>query len=393
MVKNSRHVQKKYLILGFLLSSLFFASSANAQFGALIVAVNKVRAAVEAIAQTTIYYIFQTPPNVGDVLVTNIARSNTATNTSAQVKMLNDEDIMTGIAPDTKNPNKMLTRLASIQASDTLLGSSGGGIIPFFSGPAQSNMQKALLLGNENLNFQSLVSPLFYTDDQQNNALNFLYFISGSATPISTFSLRDIPDSQLKPKQKLDIQSSATYQNYQVQRRQLVAHQSAALTNLYYIYARRLPIKSIKAGDTALGKDSPSAFQIEDHVATWRTSTPSWYAQMATETPTNIARETLFVLAEIQTELHRMHQENERMLALMAINQLQNVRTGKQTLMLSEKQVQDQISQMTKANTGIDSTNAQQGSAAQRQAGTLQQQQQNIRQQQQANTPPPRVAP
>ncbi len=329
---------------------------------ALIQAINAIRASLDGIVNTAATYIFQTPPNVGSELVTNNTQGNTAFPTiMPTVVNLNNTDILNGLVPNTANPNAALTQLAAIQASDTILQSTvaSGVPMPFYSSAAQNNLQNSLAQGNENLNFTSLISPpnlAYATSDLQTLASNYLKFVSNYAVPISNFSLSSYTQSQISTKQKLTFQNSPAYQAYQVQRRSVIAQQSAILSNLYYIYAKRLPIQSIHASDTALGVETPSAAQIDDYVATWRTSSPTWYTQMATAAPSVVARETLSVLAEMQTEIHRMHQDNERIIALLATAQIQQIQNNKIALALVEKNIRDQLNTIIEQNSKAGTT-------------------------------------
>jgi hypothetical protein len=344
MRKKHRLKFIKFVVQAGIWSTIGITTLAQAQEGDLVTAINRLRASIDALVKTAATYIFQTPPNIGNTLVTGVAASSTVASTVSSIKTLNDSDIMMGIVPNRETISASLTQLATVQASDTILPQSGLGNVPlpFFSSSIQSNIQAALAQGNANFDFQSLITPLTYTKDQQNYALNFIKFIGGHAFPISSLSLKnEYPD--LDTKDKIDIQRDADYQTFQVQRRQIVAAQSAILSNLYYLYSKRLPITSIKAGDTALNIENPSAHQIEDYIATWRTSSPNWYAQMSTAAPTNVAREALFILAEVQTELHRIHLENERIITLLAINQLINFQNSKALLSQSETNIRNKI--------------------------------------------------
>lgn len=326
---------------------------------ALIQAINAIRASLDGIVNTAATYIFQTPPNIGNELVTNNTQGTAIQTVMPNVTNLNNTDILNGLVPNTANPNASLTQLAAIQASDTILQSTvaSGVPMPFYSSSAQNNLQNSLAQGNENLNFTSLISPLSYnTSDIQNLATNYLKFVSGYAVPVSNFSLAGYTQSQISTKQKLTFQNSPAYQAFQVQRRSLLAQQSAILSNLYYIYSKRLPIQTVHASDTALGVETPSAAQIEDYVATWRTTTPTWYTQMATAAPSVVGRETLYVLAEMQTEIHRMHQDNERIIALLATAQLQTLQNNKIALALVEKNIRDQLNQIIEQNSKAGTT-------------------------------------
>lgn len=382
-MKKLTYFFKKFLALTVLGCMGLTIQTANAQSfdpTGIINALNAIRASLDGMVYTAASYLFQTPPNIGNELVTNNTQNTAIQTVLPNVTNLNNQDILSGLVPNTQNPDLALTQLASIQASDTILQSTvaSGVPLPYYSQAAQSSMQNALAQGNENFNFTSLITPLsFNTKDLQNQALNYVRFLSGYATPISNFSLSSYPESQLSTKQKLTFQNTPAYQAYQVQRRSLVAQQSIILSNLYTLYSKRLPISTIHASDTALGVETPSAAQIEDYVATWRTASPTWYTQMATAAPSNVQRETLYVLAEIQTELHRMHQDNERMIALLASSQLQNLSNNKIALGLIEKQIRDQLDQTIKKNAQAGTTQ-QQAQTPQTQAAQQQSQAQKL---------------
>ena len=303
-----------------------------------------------------------------------------------------------------QNPNQALVQMATIQASDTVLTNALGNLpAPLYTQGTQTTMQAALAQGDKNLDFETFINPCttkttgntktplcgfsYSTTDLQKNALNYIRFVSSYATPISNLSLSSYPESQLSAEQKTTIQNSASYQTYQVQRRQLVANQSAMLSPLYSIYQRRLPIPSIHASDTALGVETPSAAQIDHYIATWRTASPIWYTQMSTAAPSVVARETLFVLAEMQKQLHQIHLDNERLIAITAINQLGMLQNAKITLGITEKQVQNQISDQIKKNAASGTTNpssnqTNQTAQQQTQAAQLKQQSEQVQAQQ-----------
>ncbi len=363
--------QKNWLTFAFGCLFLFY-QSAQAQGSDAGSALNKIIYSINALVWTAANYIFQAPPNIGTEIVTNYAQTSALNTVPPNIKSLNDKDIVLGLTPDTSTPNATTIQLAAITASDTIVpGLTMGGVpVPFYSQDAEKNSKNKLLQGNENFNFQSLIVPnLYETPEQQNNALNYIRFVSGYGTPLSSINLGSYPESQLSTAQKITIQTSGAYQAFLVQRRQLVAQQSAMLTNLYAIYARRLPIQSLNPGDVALGtlqpntttnvnnqnaNKHPSAEQIQAFTATWRTANqalaPQWFTQMGVASPANVQREQLFVLAEIEALLYRLHQDNERMIALLAINQVANFQTSKQTLQLTEKNIQQLIDNEVKGN-------------------------------------------
>jgi hypothetical protein len=361
----------------------------------VVAVLNTIRAALDSMVNTAATYLFQTPPNIGNILVTNKAQYTAGQTIAPNIQDLNNQDIQKSLSPNTQNPNEALVQMASIQASDTVIANGLGNIpAPLFSQTTQSTVKNALLLGDKNLDFENFLNPctatatagsskapncgLSYNNaDLQKNGLNYIRFVSDYATPISNFSLSSFPDSQLSAQQKLTIQNSANYQTYQVQRRALIARQSALLSSLYYIYQKRLPIPSIHASDTALGIETPSKAQIDHYIATWRAASPTWYTQMSTAAPSAVARETLFVLAEIQKELHQIRLDNERLIAITAINQFSSLQAGKQILSITEKQVSNQISDQIKKNATNGTTN--QTGQQQAQTSNLKQQSEEVK--------------
>jgi hypothetical protein len=372
---------RKIFWVSFACGLTLFSQPALAQqsFADLVGAVNALRASIDSVIATAATYMFQTPSNIGNEVVSNYALNTAVQTIPPNVLSLGNQDIQTGLAPDVKNPNKNLLQLTNVQAVDTVLQSTtlGGVPVPFFSSATSQSQQDALTQGNLNFNFESLVSPpnlVYNTPTLQTHAANYIRFISGFGTPISNINLNS--ETQLSAKQKLDIQNSANYQTYMVQRRQFIAQQSAALSNLYRIYQSRLPIQTIKSADTPLAVDNPSSAQIANYNATWRTASPTWYTQMGTASQSNVEKELLFVLAELQVELHKLHLDNERMIALTSVSQLASLQTAKQSLAISEKQVQDTINQQLRQN--VSQGTNQPGKSNQGQVNQLKQSQQQV---------------
>jgi hypothetical protein len=260
-------------------------------------------------------------PNAANTIETNYTRNNsTGVPVAQQVTTLNVADLTQALAPDMNKLNVNLFNLANIPSIDI----ASAAVTPSPAGVPQN-----IITSTNDFNYQSLMTPHLYdtSKGEDQNALNFIRFISDYAEPLSAFNLESFLNAQnltLNQKRQViqSVQTAPDYQTYIVARRTLAAQQSAALTILYQIYARRLPIPNIKAADTALNRDNPSALQIEDYIANWRTSSPAWYQAMETAPPATIARETLYVLAEIQRQLQSIRMDNERLASMQAINQL-----------------------------------------------------------------------
>lgn len=248
------------------------------------------------------------------------------------------------IGPTSYLPNNNLSQnsikfnLTSLIGGDTWDASLSDG-----SGDAGSYMADQSC-GNNIMSFESLVSPLTYRTtqmpcdassrnrtnrNQANYALNYLQLISDSIepisnlTPASAFTTGTPSTDDIKA---LVNDRSQVYQNFMNLRRSWLAAWSAAYDNLYYIYTQHsIPTD---ANGNQVGNDSP--MEISARIATARTSSPQWYSDIHGASSTVLQRETVFILAEIQRDLNEMRRENQRLLALQAIQLAVQLKQAKQ---------------------------------------------------------------
>lgn len=89
-----------------------------------------------------------------------------------------------------------------------------------------------------------------------------------------------------------------------------VARESLGMSNLYQIFGSRL---------TTNGK---SAVQAEYDSATRRLK-PEWHDEMEKAAPLTVAREMIYLMAEMNYQMYQQRRMNERMLATMSMIQLQ----------------------------------------------------------------------
>src|SRR3989338_4237806 len=81
--------------------------------------------------------------------------------------------------------------------------------------------------------------------------------------------------------------------------------------------------KPVAPNSTVPADVSPAT--LAHYSATYRLENPDWKMEMGTKaTPSQIEKETLFVLSEIRYELHQLHLDNERMLAALTTMLVQN---------------------------------------------------------------------
>ena len=159
------------------------------------------------------------------------------------------------------------------------------------------------------ISMHSLLGESIYKDDGK-AAEQFIDYASGLATPLTI--MPQTADNKNLPE-------------YNVAVREYAAAQSVGLSNLYFMVAARLPTLNAPAAlkDKAIdGK--VSARQIDQYLAEKRVVTPQWYIETTKASPAVIARETLYVLAEMRMEMYKARLLNERLLAVTSLQQMQN---------------------------------------------------------------------
>lgn len=175
--------------------------------------------------------------------------------------------------------------------------------------------------------FDSLYAPIGYTSTQQAAlAQDAIQFIIGSYLPINVPSLSSNSTTAASQLALPDVQ------NYFLKLRTYTSEASVAISNLNYILNERTQQQGLgtAAGMTTLPTDasgsSPianaSPLQIEQFMVQRRAGNKTWYTNVNSATATDISRETLFVLAEIETELFQLHLDNERMMAVGSVGVL-----------------------------------------------------------------------
>jgi hypothetical protein len=213
-------------------------------------------------------------------------------------------------------------------------------------------INKAAVENNAMFNVQSLLGPDTYQDQKaEKKAIAFLGQV-GSYAPapsvIRVGPMFDVPvsnpddptqdtitiggDKKLTSKDIKDLQENilqpnTTYQKYKATYRGVIAARSIYVNNLQQAYQERVP--QVK------GK---SALELRNEQVNSRLTT-DYYNQMAKATPATVARETLFVLAEINSQLNAIRNQNERMIAMNSINGLGTMGITNTILDMQAKQV------------------------------------------------------
>lgn len=180
--------------------------------------------------------------------------------------------------------------------------------------------------GDANFNSQTLVLPLVYdSEEAQAAARRYIQFVMSGVDPLTTVPIADLTNAQ---KEQLD--NTPVGRDYKIRLRSMVAQRSVALNNLLQLYVDRMPVPNL-GKDAGLPGENPDASpaQVQEYLATRRTKNASWYEEMSTAAPATVAREQLFLTAEIQRQIYQLHKDNQQMLLILSMIALQNLQMNK----------------------------------------------------------------
>lgn len=215
-------------------------------------------------------------------------------------------------------------------------------------------IRKKMICQNLNFDFDSLIGTDMYTNKDlvcgtppndsgsaesvnlEAAAENFIKY-SGvlSKLKIDTFTPFQALDtnSLSSGTQAAKLLMNEEYQRFVQDRRGFLSAQSVGLSNLYYLMA----LRTGKTKNDGKDIEKPSAMMLSSQIANSRTADPSWYADVQTAYPAAVAREAVYILAEMQKELHEMRVENQRLLATLSVQLLQQVAANAGLAMDSSK--------------------------------------------------------
>ncbi len=201
------------------------------------------------------------------------------------------------------------------------------------------------------LNLDALITPVQYDTTTYNtdvNAANFIKYISNQYNPTALIDFTKIISTN-NLTQALGTQAA---QQYLYILRKMLAGYSVGMSDMYYLYNQRVPqdttallgnqFNSITQSTLpqALQKQA-SPLAIQEWMATHRltsydpnTKTPPWVTSMENATPATLQRETVYLLAEIRYEMFQQRMLQERILATLAAQELQNL--GSQQIQLQQ---------------------------------------------------------
>jgi hypothetical protein len=235
-----------------------------------------------------------------------------------------------------------------------------------------------------------LVEPDAYTPEQTKNSENFI----GISTKQYQSSADGINLSQLRTallqyqkqgvkvlSQQIDqFRNNEAYKNYQMTIRSAMASKSVATNIFTGLAAERKPLMTTVAdpqldaisravgvepqvlnlknadGESVVMYRYASPMQIARYRANYRLSDPKWYQEVAGDSSENLLRKNTILLAEISSQLHQNHLDNEKMMGALA---MLNLQAGETSAMLMKTQVNDVNSAIASFANGANPSNNQ----------------------------------
>ncbi len=237
------------------------------------------------------------------------------------------------VIPRGKNEVDLMTYLANVPASNSYIKED---LRAKFTG-APNNAPDKLLAQNANLAFNTLIAPSAYTRSQELQAMNFIRYSANLAEPITSIRWWKLTDEQ-----KEKLQTSEAAYPYLVMVRNLAAADSVAIDNLLNIYAERVPVENL-GKETGMKKRDASPSEVSKFLAERRSNDPKWYEEMSKASPATLAREQLFVMVEMQRQLLQLHEDNQRIMASLAMLQLQSSTLKRGLLKIEEDNIKQNV--------------------------------------------------
>lgn len=211
----------------------------------------------------------------------------------------------------------------------------------------QKQLRKPIKKYNNYFNFSSLITPTSYNPQQEEAAKSFVKFATKDTQDLLS-GVKGLDKLKTNAKALHYLKDSSTrYQNYKFNMRSLLAIRSLETNVLNGLIAERTPVSNLAktTGLPCTGQYcSASPLKIEAYRADHRlqsncTKNPKcWYNSIQNVSPATMQRKMLIVLAEIEHQNYQAHLDRERLLAALAMLNIQTNMQLTQTAQLLENQ-------------------------------------------------------
>ncbi len=353
-----------------LLPSLAFADNPPDD-GSIVQAIQQLGVQINALAtagaNAVSDAVYQFDQNLPGIVQANSANStlpsqisaNTTTQTLANIKTSLQAFPQQVIPPNPAPANSVMAMTYGIPSSDTLYSPKDPQLSVFNANP------QSIPNNDDYFDADSLLGPEAYTSDQQTAAQYYVNFVTQSYIPLGS-TINFAPLAGLSYASFVNFQrNTQVYQNYQAGVRSYMALTSIPLSNFNQLMAERTVQQGLgtAAGLTVPTANGPQAvadaspLQIQEFIANRRVNSVQWYKDMAAASPATVQRESLFVLAEIESQLQQLHGDNERLLATLSAINLGTAITLKNQLATQESNVNSAIQAATSSDTAANNAN------------------------------------
>lgn len=287
------------------------------------------------------------------------------------------QNFMDTDSPENSDLIKNLTTLT--RASDSLYDTNAS----YTSGSPSYLKPDGLTSHDEYFTIDSLLQPSGFTDDQATAAKRYVEYLtqpyqsltdginfSGFSTALMSVDKKADRISKLNT-----LVTSPAYQKYQLGIRNYVAAQSVALSNLNLLLGERTRIPNLAKDLDIMTTDEKntkgkipskdaSPLEVQNYIANSRIQDPDWYKQITSVSPFVVQRQTVIILAEIESALQRLHLDNERLLATLSVMVLQNNQNSLQILKTTEgEEVNSIIDNLTSSSTSSEDEDEEESSS------------------------------
>jgi hypothetical protein len=341
------HRKLKAIIPGIALALMMPLSAQASSLEAIVESIERLRTEImawlESAQELYLEHLYEQSPNYPNTVAANASTPMVAPamNTkNAGLALAGIKELLT------QNENEQITRrLAAAPASDTFQETSSGQVISIGGKKKEFDPSE----GDIYLYAGTLLSPLAYRSNKNSNgeeetaqdllvptdkaAFGYLQYAANMGQPIG------INYSALNDNQKKLLESTPQGRQYRVALRSMIAARSLAMDNLIRSYSKRLPVDGLGEAAGIPNQENASPAELEHFIATRRATNPEWFASISQASEAAIARESLYVLVEIQQLLYGMRQDNERILATLSVMELNNLEQQKESLTAKEEAV------------------------------------------------------
>jgi hypothetical protein len=283
---------------------------------------------------------YEFDPQIPITVVSENAQNTANTAVDKAVQEQSAKMVSNAFSGTKKRTQAQLALLQQPAEDDAIEGAAGKGLFSRGDDAFKAENAKASLLGPETYSDQTAM----------NNAQAFLAQVKSLAPPPPVIRLApkfDVPitnpddpsqdtatmgdkkalsSDQLK-KMRDTLAQDKEYRDYKLSYRGVVAARSIYLNNLLRGYQERVPQVNGK-----------SALQIRKERINGRLS-QGYYDKMSKASPATVARETLFVLAEISRQLNALQKQQNLMIEMDSISGLNQLVLGSNMLNMQAKDI------------------------------------------------------